>query len=95
MLPSINSLEAFGIVQLEAMSYGIPVVSSNIPGVKSVITKTQNGYSFINKDDDDFLNKILLLKKKPMDPYKIQKNVNIYYNEKNFKNKVFNLFKFI
>ena len=39
-LPSVNSFEAFGIVQLEAMSYGVPVVASNIKGVRSVIKKT-------------------------------------------------------
>ena len=33
-LPSTNSLEAYGIVQIEAMSAGVPVVSSDRPGVR-------------------------------------------------------------
>jgi len=34
VLPSINSLEAFGIVQVEALLLGIPVIVSDIPGVR-------------------------------------------------------------
>ena len=44
-LPSIDPLEAFGIVQLEAMGEGIPVVASNLPGVREIVQKT--GYGLI------------------------------------------------
>jgi glycosyltransferase involved in cell wall biosynthesis len=33
-LPSINSTESFGLVQVEAMLCGTPVVASNLPGVR-------------------------------------------------------------
>jgi len=36
VLPSINQAEAFGMVLLEAMASGVPVVASNLPGVRSV-----------------------------------------------------------
>lgn len=43
VLPSVSRLEAFGIVALEAMASGVPVVVSDIPGVREVITEGENG----------------------------------------------------
>ena len=43
VLPSINNLETFGIVQAEAMISGCPVVASNLPGVRMPIRLTKMG----------------------------------------------------
>lgn len=41
-LPSIEKSEAFGVVQIEAMAFGKPIVSTNIKG---------SGVSWVNKND--------------------------------------------
>ncbi len=43
ILPSVNSTEAFGMVQVEAMMLGVPVVASDLPGVRVPIQKTGMG----------------------------------------------------
>jgi len=42
-LPSINSTESFGMVQVEAMSCGTPVVASDLPGVRCAVKETGMG----------------------------------------------------
>ncbi len=43
VLPSLNSTEAFGLVQIEAMMNGVPVVASNLPGVRQPVLMHGNG----------------------------------------------------
>ena len=44
-LPSINSTESFGIVQVELMACGTPVVASDMPGVRQPVLMTGMGRS--------------------------------------------------
>jgi glycosyltransferase involved in cell wall biosynthesis len=43
VLPSLNSTESFGIVQVESMTCGTPVVASDLPGVRQPVKMTGMG----------------------------------------------------
>lgn len=43
LLPSTNRFEAFGMVQMEAMTFGATVVTSDMPGVRETVRKTGIG----------------------------------------------------
>jgi glycosyltransferase involved in cell wall biosynthesis len=43
VLPSLNSTESFGLVQVEAMLRGVPVVASDLPGVRQPARMTGMG----------------------------------------------------
>lgn len=58
VLPSINQSEAFGLVLLEAMACGRPVIASNLPGVRSVFRNNQEGLLVKPNDIDDLTEKL-------------------------------------
>ncbi len=43
VVPSMNSTESFGLVQVEAMQCGVPCVASDLPGVRQPILQTGMG----------------------------------------------------
>lgn len=66
VLPSIDPLEAFGMVQVEAMFCGTSVVASDMPGVRVPIQRTGYGRLVNKKDPRDIAAKILDLLENPV-----------------------------
>ena len=58
VLPSVSRLEAFGIVALEAMATSKPVVVSDIPGVREVLTDGVEGLLADPVNPEDLAEKI-------------------------------------
>ncbi|MFA6307577.1 MAG: glycosyltransferase family 4 protein [Patescibacteria group bacterium] len=65
VLPSTDKSEAFGIVSLEAMSSGIPVIASDLPGVRSVVDKKETGLLVKPGNVDNLSDMIEYLLKNP------------------------------
>ncbi|MFH1457110.1 MAG: glycosyltransferase family 4 protein [Patescibacteria group bacterium] len=61
VLPSTDSGEAFGLVLVEAMSFGKPVIASNLPGVRTVCEDNINGFLVEPRNINDLYNKMLKL----------------------------------
>ncbi len=59
VLPSLNSTESFGMVQVEAMSCGTPVVATDLPGVRQPVLMTGMG-EIIPPADAGMLSKAVL-----------------------------------
>ena len=59
VLPSI--LEGFGIVLLEAMAAGIPVVATNVNGIKEVVINMHSGLLVPSKDPEAIADAVIRL----------------------------------
>lgn len=59
VLPSLNSTEAFGLVQIEAMISGTPSIASNLPGVRQPVKVHEMGEIVAIGDADDLAGALL------------------------------------
>ena len=91
VLPSINSFEAFGLVQLEAMSFGKLVLVSNLQGVNYPVSLTGNGIIFEKNNINLIYNSIIAIKKMSTKLEKKQIIINYlnHFNKEKF-NEQFN-----
>ena len=67
VLPSLNSTESFGLVQIESMICGTPVVASELPGVRQPVAMTGMGRNARIGDPYDLAAAILQVIENPED----------------------------
>ena len=65
VLPSINSTESFGMVQVEAMTSGTPVIASDLPGVRQPVAMTGMGLIVPPADSLELARAIIEMLKAP------------------------------
>jgi len=58
ILPSTNGNEAFGLVLIEAMACGVPIIASNLPGVRQVFNDHVQGLLAEPGNVNDLKNKL-------------------------------------
>ncbi len=97
ILPSINQGEAFGIVQIEAMACGKPVIVSNLLGVRTVLKNGETGFTFENKNVDYLVKKINKLFSSPEQYQKFSNNARTRviekFSDEVISEKLINLYK--
>jgi len=94
ILPSIDKREAFGIVLIESLECGTPIIASNLNGVRSLVLNKKNGFLIYNisnleKELEEIL-KISDEKYSELEKYCIN-NIN-KYSWKTVSNKLINIF---
>ena len=93
VLPSINSLEAFGLVQIEAMLCNTPVVASNLPGVRTIVQNTGMGLISNVGDENDLAQKILEILENREKYIKPRNEILAKYSTKVLVSKYYNIFE--
>jgi glycosyltransferase involved in cell wall biosynthesis len=67
VLPSLNSTESFGLVQIEAMMNGKPVIASNLPGVRQPVKRHAMGEIIPIGNSDELARSIEKIIQNPAD----------------------------
>jgi glycosyltransferase involved in cell wall biosynthesis len=92
-IPSLNSTEAFGLVQIEAMINGIPCIASDLPGVRQPVLAHGMGKIIPIGDSDELARAVLNILASP-DMYRNDpKQIAIRYSPASVAEEYEKLFK--
>lgn len=61
VFPTFYSNETFGIVNLEAMQFGLPIITTDEGGISEVVINGQTGFVIEPKNSHELINKLALL----------------------------------
>ncbi len=92
VLPSLNSTESFGMVQVESMLSGTPVVASDLPGVRQPTQTTGMGLTFPPGDADKLAAALLQVLRNPADYTRDRASVLAQYSSEVVSAKYENIF---
>jgi glycosyltransferase involved in cell wall biosynthesis len=94
VLPSINSTESFGMVQVEAMVCGTPVVATDLPGVRQPVKTTGMGEVVPPRDSTALATAIIRLisEEKRTDPVSLE-DLRYHYSPETIAKKYFAVFE--
>ncbi len=84
VLPSIDQSEAFGLVLIESMACGTPVIASNLPGVRSVVDHLETGLVVHPNDITDLALAIETVVDNP-EQYKAMQKASLEKVEKKYR----------
>lgn len=89
-VPSVQEkdgvVEGFGLVTIEAMASGLPVIGSNSGGIKEVIVSGENGYLVEERDSKALHDKLEELTQNPQRRAEMKENVLQTADHYSFKN---------
>lgn len=74
VLPSVDSSESFGLVLIESMACGTAVIASDLPGIRSVVRDSVNGYLVPPRNIERLAEKMFELLNDPSRAHELGKN---------------------
>ena len=81
-----SNSEGFPMIMLEAISRGIPVITSNFDGYDSIIKEGINGYSYELGNIESMKEAIEKLRENKLSPEKVKDSISRFYSDSYFEN---------
>ena len=94
VMPSLNRTDSFGLVQIEAMINGKPVIASDLPGVRVPATRHEMGAIFPVGDSKALAGELIRLLESPREvPAEKREAIRREYSPENVGNMYLSLFE--